>query len=123
MKTLQDLEVGDEVTVCSEYIQKIVRITKTKIFLEPNSNGYTPVYNRQTGRRVGDTDKWRPDYIRVTTDKDRIWFSLKHWREQARIKRNEYTFEVINTWTEYQCKLFVSYLNQFDKEKDNVTDT
>jgi len=120
MKTLQDLEVGDE--VCHDYdqIRKIAKITQKRIYLEPRgSSGFMPVFNRQTGKKIP-YDVWDPEYIWIPTEKDYKRISLDKWRDFAIKRRDQYSRESIKEWTENECKLFICYLDRFESERKIV---
>ena len=124
MKTLQDLEVGDEVCYDYDQIRKIARITQKRIYLEPiSSSGFMPAFNRQTGKKIP-YDKWYPLSIWIPTEKDYKRIFLDKWRTLAIQKRGEYYPEKMNEWSEDDCKLFIAHLNQFEEErKGNVKDS
>lgn len=66
-KTLEEVVVGDEVTVCHHHdikIETVERVTKTMITAGRSR------YNRKTGYVVGGSGYWRSS-IRPATDKDR----------------------------------------------------
>ena len=76
-ESIQDLEVGDKVTVHDHYngpirLTKVARITKTMIVTVHNSRGREEKWSRKTGRNYKqDSNTWYTgNTIAVTKDKD-----------------------------------------------------
>lgn len=81
MKTLQDIEAGDEVAVMHRYretrILRVARVTKTQIITENGDR-----WRRSNGYMVGDRN-YRRSWIEVAADRHRI--EVQHRRLATKI--------------------------------------